>query len=83
MGDSSVGPDDNAPRDEWMWADTETGGQLMSGGGTGKERATESEEGGEKGKSSEDERVSPESRPHTQPGSPPQPLEGMDDSSIP
>lgn len=71
-GDPSVGGEGE---------DEEKDGQPRSGG-TGKERATEDEKGGERGKRSEEERASPESIPHIQPGSP-QPLEGMDDSSIP
>lgn len=59
-----------------MGVDKEPDGQP-SGGITEEEKG-----GGEKEKRSEGERVSPESHPHIQPG-PPQPLEGMDESSVP
>ncbi|KAK9533339.1 hypothetical protein VZT92_008461 [Zoarces viviparus] len=72
--DSSVGLDSNAPRDEWVGLDKEKDGRLS--GGTAKERVTEDEERGEEGKTSEGERVPPESRPHIQSASP-QPLEGV------
>lgn len=73
MGDSSVRLDNNVPRDERMGVDDEKDGQLD--GGTGKTR-------GVKEKRGEEERVSPDSSRHVQPG-PPQTLEGMDDSSMP
>ncbi|KAM6917291.1 cTAGE family member 5 isoform 1-T1 [Lycodopsis pacificus] len=72
--DSSVGLDSNAPRDEWVGLDEEKDGRLS--GSTAKERVTEDEERGEEGKTSEGERVPPESRPHIQSASP-QPLEGV------
>lgn len=76
MRDSSVGLDSNTPRDEWMGVHKDKSGQLS--GGTGKDVVTKDENRGEKENRSEKGRVSPESRPHIQPG-PPQPLEGMDD----
>ncbi|XP_031722580.1 cTAGE family member 5 [Anarrhichthys ocellatus] len=72
--DSSVGRDSNTPRDEWVGLDKEKDGRLS--GGTAKERVTKDEERGEERKTSEGERVPPESRPHTQSASP-QPLEGV------
>ncbi|XP_075964740.1 cTAGE family member 5 [Anarhichas minor] len=72
--DSSVGLDSNTPRDEWVGLDKEKDGRLS--GGTAKERVTKDEERGEEGKTSEGERVPPESRPHIQSASP-QPLEGV------
>lgn len=77
MGESSTHLDTNVPRDEWTGVDKEKDGQLN--GGT-KERVTEDGKREAKEKRSEEE--SPVSRPHIQPG-PPQPLEGMDDSSTP
>lgn len=78
--DPSVRLDNHTPRDERMGLDGETEGRLS--GGAGKEKVTEDKTKEEKGKRSGGERVSPESHPHIQPGSP-QSLEGMDDTSIP
>ncbi|TDG98618.1 hypothetical protein EPR50_G00202250 [Perca flavescens] len=72
--DPSVSLDNHIPRDEWMGLDEEKDGRLS--GGTGKERVTEVQTKEEKGKRSGGERVSPESRPHIQTGSP-QSLEGV------
>ncbi|XP_039641692.1 melanoma inhibitory activity protein 2 isoform X1 [Perca fluviatilis] len=72
--DPSVSLDNHTPRDEWTGLDEEKDGRLS--GGTGKERVTEDKTKEEKGKRSGGERVSPESRPYIQPGSP-QSLEGV------
>ncbi|XP_078134279.1 uncharacterized protein LOC144535617 [Sander vitreus] len=71
--DPSVSLDNHTPGDEWMGLDGEKDGRLS--GGAGKEKVTEDKTKKEKGKRSGGERVSPESRPHIQPGSP-QSLEG-------
>ncbi|XP_035850530.1 uncharacterized protein ctage5 isoform X4 [Sander lucioperca] len=72
--DPSVRLDNHTPRDERMGLDGETEGRLS--GGAGKEKVTEDKTKEEKGKRSGGERVSPESHPHIQPGSP-QSLEGV------
>lgn len=80
MSGSSAGLDNNTPRDEQMGVDKEKVRHLS--GGIGKEWVTEDKKREEKENRGEEERVSPESRPHVQPGTP-QPLEGMDDSRNP
>ncbi|XP_029316261.1 cTAGE family member 5 [Cottoperca gobio] len=67
--DSSVGLDDNTPRDEWIEVDKDKDGRLSEG--TGSERETEDERKEKKGKRGEEQRVRA-----SQPGSP-QPLEGV------
>lgn len=73
MSGSSAGLDNNTPRDEQMGVDKEKVRHLN--GGIGKEWVTEDKKREEKENRGEEERVSPESRPHVQPGTP-QPLEG-------
>jgi len=73
--DSSEGPDGtNTPRDEWTGLGEEKDGRPS--GSAAKESVTEDQEREEEGKSSEGERMPPESAK-------PQRLEGMDDSSVP
>ncbi|XP_030299143.1 cTAGE family member 5 isoform X4 [Sparus aurata] len=73
MSGSSAGLDNNTPRDEQMGVDKEKVRHLS--GGIGKEWVTEDKKREEKENRGEEERVSPESRPHVQRGTP-QPLEG-------
>lgn len=80
MSASSVGLDNNAPRDEQTGMDKEKVRHLS--GGIGKEWVTEGKKREEKEHRGKEERVSPESQPHVHPGTP-QPLEGTDDSSNP